>query len=287
MASRTLLIVETPGNESGRYRELARRAGYTVVTANSGPMTPAAVRRAQPAIVVLTPHTDSPGPSEIARTIKEDPEVCDVPVLMLVHDDRARSNAYPTEACVTLDVSDDELLRTFRLLAKNSRRVAVEPRPAPAGPLEGALEDDTLPDVLQFLFATRKTGRVTIKNGSRRPGRIYIEEGNVVHAELADTTGMDAFRTLCFSQRGSFKFEPDTKTPQRTMHEAGIEMLLEAARAQDTEVRDGGPAKAKPKPRRRKGGKRPEGGFASLEAQESERPKSIAGWLDRITRKFS
>lgn len=286
MASRTLLIVETPGNESGRYRELARQAGYTVVTTNSGPMTPAAVKRTQPALVVLTPHIHSPGPSEVARIIKEDPEVADVPVLMLVPDDHSRITAYPTEACVTLDVSDDELLRTMRLLAKNTRKVTYEPKPS--GPLEGELEDDTLPDVLQFIFATRKTGRVTIQNGSRRPGRIYIEQGNVVHAEYDGQTGMEAFRTLCFAKKGRFKFEPDARTPHRTMHEGGIEMLLEAARKKDTDDRDGtGPSDGAPPPRRHRS-KAKEPSFPSLHSeQRPAKSRTLSSWIDRITRKFS
>ena len=235
MASRTLLIIESPGTGSGRFRQLARRAGFKVLTANSGTMTRSVVRRAQPSLVLLSPHTSSPGPSEIARNIKEDPTTADVPILMLVPSERARSQVYPTEACATLDASDDELLRTMRLLASSSRRIRYQPRPT--GPLAGHLDDDSLPDVLQFLFAARKTGRVTIQNGARHPGRIYIESGNVVHAEHADRYGLEAFKKLCFASHGRFKFEPDERTPHRTMLEGGIELLLESARAKDEEDR--------------------------------------------------
>ena len=92
MASRTLLIVESPGVDSGRYRALAQSAGFKVLTANGGAMTTSLVRRAQPALVFVSPHTRSPGPSEIARWIKEDPETTDIPVLILVPNERARKN---------------------------------------------------------------------------------------------------------------------------------------------------------------------------------------------------
>ncbi len=62
MASRTLLIVESPGVDSGRYRALAQSAGFKVLTANGGPMTTSLVRRAQPALVFVSPHTKSPDP---------------------------------------------------------------------------------------------------------------------------------------------------------------------------------------------------------------------------------
>ena len=121
------------------------------------------------------------------------------------------------------------------LLAANRQPLRYEPKPM--HPLAGHLHDDSLPDVLQFLFAARKTGRVTIQNGARRPGHIYIESGNVVHAEHADRYGLEAFKNMCFATHGRFKFEPDERTPHRTMLEGGIELLLQSARAKDHEDR--------------------------------------------------
>ena len=230
MASRTLLIVESPGVDSGRYRALAQSAGFKVLTANGGAITASLVRRAQPALVLVSPHTKSPGPSEIARGIKEDPETSDIPVLILVPTERARKTAYPTEACATFDTSDEELLKTMQLLARNRRPVRYK-RP-PTSPLEGNLDEDSFPEVLQFLFTAQKTGRVTVQHGTR-PGRIYIEAGNVVHAEHAERNGAEAFRRLCFTTRGKFKFEPGFRTYRRTIAEGGIELLLESARIKD------------------------------------------------------
>lgn len=290
MASRTLLIVESPGTESGRFRQLARVAGFKVLTTNSGSLTRSVVRRVQPALVLLSPHTNSPGPSEIARTIKEDPTTSDVPVLMLVPSERFRTHAYPTEACATIDASDDELLRTMRLLAASNRRLRYEPKPV--GPLEGHLDDDSLPDVLQFLFAARKTGRVTIKNGARLPGRIYIESGNVVHAEHADRYGLEAFKRLCFASHGRFKFEPDERTPHRTMLEGGIELLLESARAKDDEDRAAHVSRTSTHANRRRNYAKGRGSlFPSLshvagDLEPPKAPKRFSGLIARISRAF-
>ncbi len=288
MASRTLLIVESPGTESGRFRKLARAAGFKILTTNSGTMTQSVVRRTQPALVLLSPHTNSPGPSEIARSIKEDPITGDVPVLILVSSERARAKAYPTEACATLDASDDELLRTMQLLAASSRRLRYEPKPM--GPLEGHLDDDSLPDVLQFLFAARKTGRVTIQNGFRRPGRIYIESGNVVHAEHADRYGLEAFKRLCFATHGRFKFEPDERTPHRTMLEGGIELLLESARAKDDEDRAARIQSKSPRDIRRRtyakarGSSLPSLSRLATASEPTKKTKPFSSLIARITR---
>jgi hypothetical protein len=108
----------------------------------------------------------------------------DIPVLMLIGKKLQLAPVYPTDGSVMIDATDDDLLSTMRLLIAKTRRLRYELKPR--GPLEGTLGDDHLPDVLQFLFASRKMGPVTIANDARRPGRIYIEAGNVVHAEYFD-----------------------------------------------------------------------------------------------------
>lgn len=239
-AESTLLLVERPGSESERYRTLAKRAGFRVLTANSGSMTRVVSRRSQPDLVLLSPFTGPPGASELARIIKEDPETTEIPVMILVDThspDPDLSMVYPTEACASAAASDEDLVKTMRAVRNRRKRQRVVPQPS--SPLEGDLADDTFPGVLEFLFTTRRTGRIVVLNGSRRPGHIYVEDGNVVHAELAPQRGVDAFRTLCFLRHGRFKFEPEFRAPQQTMTENGMEILLESARCRDELARAG------------------------------------------------
>jgi hypothetical protein len=91
--------------------------------------------------------------------------------------------------------------------------------------------------VLQFLFATAKTGCITLSEGLRE-GRICLESGRVVHAELGELEGLAAFRRMCFSQQGWFRFDPGEPAPRRTLRADGIALLLESARLKDLEDRD-------------------------------------------------
>ena len=81
-------------------------------------------------------------------------------------------------------------------------------------------------------------GRIVVLNGSRRPGHIYVEEVNVVHAELAQESGISAFNRMCFLNHGRFKFEPEFRAPQQTMAENGMAILLESARCRDESARE-------------------------------------------------
>ncbi|HSF16608.1 MAG TPA: DUF4388 domain-containing protein [Vicinamibacteria bacterium] len=236
MTTSTLLLVESPDRVSERYRQLARRAGYRVLTTHSGPMTRIVSQRSQPDLVLLTPLTGQPGSSQIARTLKEDPKTEHIPVMIVIAGDLldpTRAPVYPTEACASDTASDDDLVSTMRALRSQRR---VRPEPEPSSPLEGDLAEDTFPGVLEFLFAARKTGRVLVLDGGKWPGRIYLEDGNVTHAELMEQSGIEVFRRLCFLKRGRFKFEPEFRPAQRTMSENGMAILLESARTRDEQA---------------------------------------------------
>jgi Domain of unknown function (DUF4388) len=123
----------------------------------------------------------------------------------------------------------------MRMLTMRAPRIRYERKQA--SPLEGDLESDTFPEVLQFLFATAKTGCITLNAGSRE-GMICLESGRVVHAELGELEGLTAFRRMCFSQQGWFRFDPGRPAPRRTMRADGIALLLESARQKDLGDRD-------------------------------------------------
>jgi hypothetical protein len=196
-------------------------------------------RRNAPDLILLTPDTGPPGPAEIARSIKEDEMTREIPVFQFTRSRRFGTDdgrhTYPTEALLADDAPADEILRTMRMLTTRAPRIRYERKAV--SPLEGDLESDTFPEVLQFLFATAKTGRITLHAGSRE-GMICLESGRVVHAELGEAEGLAAFRRMCFSQQGWFRFDPGAPAPRRTMRADGIALLLESARQKDLGDRD-------------------------------------------------
>jgi CheY-like chemotaxis protein len=237
----TIILVEAPGSPPSRVRQIAAEGGFRVLSASSGPMLQSYARRSAPDLILLGPDTGPPGPSEIARSIKKDAATRNIPVLQITrsarNDDEDRYS-YPTEALVSDDAPADEILRTLRVLTNGHRRVRPLPETPPdptirsRAPLEGDLESDTFPEVLQFLFAASKTGRITLRDGIEI-GMICIESGKVVHAEIGDLEGLAAFRRMCFAQQGWFRFEPGAPAPKRTMRGDGIALLLESARQKD------------------------------------------------------
>lgn len=229
--SRAVLIVEGPERPSQRLREATRTAGFRVLTADSGHVALAAVRKAMPDAIILSSDIGPPGPSEIARRIKEDEATAEIPILLIGTNTNADPFLFPTEAYLSCDTSDEELVRTLRMLTMRAPRVRYGGE-RQASPLQGDLQTDDFPQVLQFLLATGKTGRITVSDNQRGHGHIFLDTGDIVDAELGSAHGVKAFHEICFLTNGTFRFERLAPT-RRTMCKNGLELLLESARRRD------------------------------------------------------
>src|SRR5438876_10203342 len=73
--------------------------------------------------------------------------------------------------------------------------------------LEGTLKDFPLPDIIQLLSLSRKTGAVEITGSDGfGTGRLYFHQGKVVSAGLDDMPALDAAYAFFTFPGGSFRF---------------------------------------------------------------------------------
>jgi CheY-like chemotaxis protein len=109
------------------------------------------------------------------------------------------------------------------------------PRPE-ARIFKGNLETIEILDIIQLLNLGRKTG-ILMLSGSILDGRIAFEEGEIVHAQNHDESGVAALGSLLALERGSFRFEAGTSSSERTIHQSTSTLLLDALRLQDEGAR--------------------------------------------------
>ena len=86
--------------------------------------------------------------------------------------------------------------------------------------------------LLQVLEMGRKTGVLTIDSGNAN-GRLWLQRGDPIHAEVKGQVGFDAAVALVNADRGRFGFEPVAALPERTIEASVTELLLEASRRLD------------------------------------------------------
>ena len=97
---------------------------------------------------------------------------------------------------------------------------------------QGSLAELHLPDIIQLISVSGKTGVFHLVDGNHR-GQIYLQEGKIVHAELEDASGEEAVYALAIWSQGEFKFEPGVATELRTISKSNTNLLMEAARRLD------------------------------------------------------
>lgn len=126
------------------------------------------------------------------------------------------------------------------VLAGKLRRLTAPPRSrrdVSAG-VAGSLSDMSLPDLTQILGQSRKSGRLTLRSGSRE-GEVHLLEGRVVHATAGALAGAEAFYELLGFTEGSFALDPSFQPPESTIQASAESLILEGLRRIDERNRDG------------------------------------------------
>jgi hypothetical protein len=98
--------------------------------------------------------------------------------------------------------------------------------------LQGSLKDIQLPDIVQLVSTAGKTGMFLLRRGAME-GRIYLQEGRIVHAEVGEFQGEDAVYEMAIWNEGEFRFQPDVQPPRVTVQRSNTSLFMEAARRID------------------------------------------------------
>lgn len=97
---------------------------------------------------------------------------------------------------------------------------------------QGSLKELPLPDIIQLVSVSGKTGCFTLKDDGVT-GKIYLKGGQIVHAELGELSGEEAVYELAIWTEGDFVFTPGKEVQQTTIQKSNTNLLMEAARRID------------------------------------------------------
>jgi CheY-like chemotaxis protein len=109
----------------------------------------------------------------------------------------------------------------------------------PEDGFRGVLRRVGLQDVIQMECLGRNSAILEVKAG-RHQGRIYIKDGQIVHAAVGDHKGEEAFLYLLGLRRGEFVMKTFTEPPEQTIDTSYEMLLMEAARLQDEAIQAAG-----------------------------------------------
>lgn len=115
----------------------------------------------------------------------------------------------------------------------------------PAGGFRGMLRQVEIPDILQLECLGRKSSVLEI-TGAKGGGRIFIQEGTIIHAESGSALGEPALFELLGLSGGEFHLKPYRDPGRVTIQGNWESLLMEAARLRDEAVGAAAEQAAKP-----------------------------------------
>jgi len=97
---------------------------------------------------------------------------------------------------------------------------------------QGSLKELPLPDIIQLVSVSGKTGMFTLARESEK-GFIYLRNGQMVHAEIGELVGEEAIYALAIWNHGDFQFTAAEEPQRQTITKSNTNLLMEAARRID------------------------------------------------------
>jgi hypothetical protein len=99
--------------------------------------------------------------------------------------------------------------------------------------IEGDLLYFSIKEIFYLLSRFKKTGRLIIKE----EGNVYVSDGKVLHAEMDNKEGLEAFFSLGLKKEGKFVFQPDEKPPVNTIFQP-LSELIDQIETREAQVED-------------------------------------------------
>jgi hypothetical protein len=98
---------------------------------------------------------------------------------------------------------------------------------------QGSLKELPLPDIIQLVSVSGKTGMFALRKAAGETGQIYLRNGQIVHAKASDLEGEEAVYELAIWREGDFVFTPGKDAEAVTIQKSNTNLLMEAARRID------------------------------------------------------
>jgi hypothetical protein len=98
--------------------------------------------------------------------------------------------------------------------------------------LQGSLSDIALPDVIQLVSVSGKTGVFTL-NGEGADGKIFLKDGQITDAIAGELRGEYAVYEMAIWRQGQFIFTASVESDRVTVNKSNTILMMEAARRLD------------------------------------------------------
>lgn len=236
----TALVVDGDA-VSRRFVELAlgKAGGFSVETVNDGTSALEVLSTQLFDLIVCETDLHDMSGLRLYRRLAQERRLRSIPFVFLSADKRPDIKALAFDAGV-----DDYLIKpcdVAEFVARARAHVARHRRDRDAAraksyTLAGDFSTIAFPDLVSIVEMGRRTGVLSVVN-SKRVGKVYFDDGHVVHATCGNLAGAAAFYQLIAEPNGQFEFAADGAAVggvAQTISGTATALIMEGARLADT-----------------------------------------------------
>jgi CheY-like chemotaxis protein len=242
-----ILLIDSNVLFAKRLGDALKREGFEITATTQAAYALTALEYDAPAAIVCATNMREMGALEIAKIIHADPRNALLPIIATGDgSQRALMEAFQAGCDDYIDrhLSTATIANHIKniIISKVDGFQPTQMLGQADTSLSGNLSHHDLTGVIQMLGHARQTGALTI-NAGETDAVLFFDAGEVTHAECASLFGDEAVLHILKScvQCGSgvYKFVYGTASAQRTVLRSATDLMLDAMREYDEDVRDG------------------------------------------------
>ncbi len=246
-----ILLLEGDRREQEHLRKAFQNEGYDIFYCEAAKTAFNYLREETPDIIISTLFLPDLSGWELFREIKKDPKKATLPFILIGKreevGDKIQAYRLGVEEIFYKPIDPKELISAVNSILQK-RREQEEHIPALEEGIKGEqlsveegitgrLKDMELVDIIQVLNMGKKTALIYLTDDNKE-GKVFLMNGEIVHAKSGDRTGEEAIYHLLTWRDGDFHIEPDATSPDLSIETSVENLLLEGMRRIDEEARD-------------------------------------------------
>ena len=229
-AAGRILIVDHTEFSTSSMAPLLTNDGYDVCLVPTTGAAWDAIEERVPDLIICGMSQPQNSALDLCQKIKGHADTAHVPFLFLMTRDEEKRAA----ECLRVG-ADDFLVKPVDpelLFLKLHKLMKAPAADTTRTGVNGKLEDMNFTDMIQILSAGAKNMEVHLSSHGEE-GRVFLKNGNVIHAAAGSLQGEEAFYQLMKWREGSFTTQPCTVFPETTIQASTTSLLMEGARLSD------------------------------------------------------
>jgi CheY-like chemotaxis protein len=241
-----VLLIDSNVYFAKRLGDALKREGFEVVSSTQAAFALTTIEYDTPTAILCSTNMREMGALEIAKIIRADPKNSALPIIALGdgshralmeafqagcddYIDRGRPPAVIATHVKQIIISKAEGFQPTQMLAQADTS------------LSGSLTHHDLPGVMQMLGHAHQTGALHI-NAGETDAVLFFDAGEITHAECGNLFGDEAvihiLKSCVQGGAGVYKFVYGASSAQQTVLRTATDLMLDAMREFDEDVRD-------------------------------------------------